>query len=405
MGEDMSLMETFPVEFEGDALDDLSEEDIDILEAFEARINGVNATGFELEGEATFDSTLQGKGKKKSKPSYVTNKGYSHDSVQQYSGERWMSKLDDSTKVSQLSIVGTHDTLSFYGGDIVQCQSMSFMNQLKSGVRFLDIRVRHYYNKWKIYHGFVYQRKDFSYVVSELEKFLTANPREIVLMKVQGNEQPAKGATRTMFQTFEAYMSKKTSNGQTFGERFACRQSNPRLGDCRGKVIIYRIYWGSGRSKYSAAHMSDVFVDGSKWQLTTNWDLHNFWTEHLARMKRAINGNQNQLYFSSASGAGGSFPYFVASGKSSPGTSAPRLLTGRVVYKTNKHTYPWFPRVGCWWKWCSIAFEGLNQLTQNVLASGQVKGRIGVIQMDFPGGGVIKEIIKQNDVHKGDNDW
>jgi 1-phosphatidylinositol phosphodiesterase len=60
--------------------------------------------------------------------------------------QNWMSYLKDSTKFSQLSIPGTHDTMTAgYGGIVrpyVETQSRGLMTQLNAGVRFIDIRAR-----------------------------------------------------------------------------------------------------------------------------------------------------------------------------------------------------------------------------------------------------------------------
>lgn len=54
-------------------------------------------------------------------------------------------------------------------------------------------------------------------------------------------------------------------------------------------------------------------------------------------------------------GSVGSFPYFVASGKSSPQNGAPRLATGLTTPGFKKY-YPDFPRVACFIGICTIAF-------------------------------------------------
>ncbi|HEX4228331.1 MAG TPA: hypothetical protein VHZ07_06655 [Bryobacteraceae bacterium] len=67
-----------------------------------------------------------------------------------------------------------------------------------------------------------------------------------------------------------------------------------------------------------------------------------------------VRGNDQRLYINYLSGSGGSFPYFVASGKSGPSTGGTLLLTGMTTI-TNPNTDPDFPRVGCLLGMCSIA--------------------------------------------------
>jgi len=43
----------------------------------------------------------------------------------------WMAKVGDATKISRLSIPGTHESCAIYkGGPLVICQSMSLQEQL-----------------------------------------------------------------------------------------------------------------------------------------------------------------------------------------------------------------------------------------------------------------------------------
>ena len=109
------------------------------------------------------------------------------------------------------------------------------------------------------------------------------------------------------------------------------------------------------------------------------------------QLNAAMNGDKNDIYINFLSGSGGSFPYFVASGKSSPEDNAPLLLTGLTTPGWKKK-YPDFPRVSCALGICSIAFLGTNILTSERLTS----KRVGIIMADFPGKGLINDVIKCN---------
>ena len=50
---------------------------------------------------------------------------YSHDPEAKTSNPDWMAKIKDETRISRLSIPGTHETMALYWGDAVACQSMS----------------------------------------------------------------------------------------------------------------------------------------------------------------------------------------------------------------------------------------------------------------------------------------
>ena len=91
-------------------------------------------------------------------PAVAADSCYSHDSsvfaatATQFSS--WMNYLDSSLLLSQLSLPGTHDTLSTgAGGDITQTQSMDLATQLASGVRAFDLRLRYESDGFYMYHG------------------------------------------------------------------------------------------------------------------------------------------------------------------------------------------------------------------------------------------------------------
>lgn len=93
-------------------------------------------------------------------------------------------------------------------------------------------------------------------------------------------------------------------------------------------------------------------------------------------------------------GHGGSFPYFVASGKSSPGNSDPRLATG-LTTPGFKNSYPDFPRVACFIGICTIAFEGINILGYNYIVNNNIK-YLGIVFTDFLGDPLLQKAIGTN---------
>ncbi len=304
---------------------------------------------------------------------------YSHDAQAKTSNPDWMSKLKDDTLVSQLSLPGTHDTMSFYGGDAVQTQSMSLDDQLKSGVRVLDIRCRHIENIFAIHHGLVFQKTYFGDVLNTVTAFLKLHPGETVLMRVKEEYTPENN-TRTFAETFGEYYWKTWQNSF-----WVPTSDNPRLGDVRGKIVVLQDF--SSSHKYGINY--DSFSMQDDYNLTTNWNLYDKWDAVKAKLIEANAGSSAIKYMNYLSGSGGSFPYFVASGHSSPGTGAPRLATG-LTTPGWKDKWPDFPRVDCFIGICTIAFEGTNVLTYERL--GNYK-RVGTVMADFPGPGLITGII------------
>jgi 1-phosphatidylinositol phosphodiesterase len=311
------------------------------------------------------------------------NPGYSHDAEGKTSNPDWMAGLKDDTLLSQLSMPGTHDTMSFYGGDITQTQSMPLPTQLESGVRVLDIRCRHIADVFAIHHGVVFQNVFFGDVLNMGIDFLKKHPGESVLMRVKEEYEPENN-TRTFEQTFADYYWK------TWREWFWTPTSdNPKLGEIRGKIVVLQDFAAS--EKFGIAYNGFSIQD--EYHLVTNWDLYSKWEEVTNQLKLANGGSSSVKYMNYLSGSGGSFPYFVASGHSSPQTGAPRLMTGRTTPGW-KDSWPDFPRVNCFIGICSIAFEGTNILTYERLGKDYM--RVGTIMADFPGPGLIEQTIKLN---------
>jgi 1-phosphatidylinositol phosphodiesterase len=315
---------------------------------------------------------------------------YSHDANVKAAHPAWMAKLSGKHKLSELSLPGTHDAMAHYGGDIVQTQTLQLADQLKAGIRVLDIRCRHYKNACAIHHGAVYQHANLDDVLTAVTAFLAANKSETVLMLIRGNEHTAAENTRSWEETFEAaYVAKYP------GAFASVSDFSATLDQVRGKIVLISGDTCQGSAKCKA--ISTGNTPGSQmandWVLKTNWDLQKKWDGIDKVLKAAVkapaDGTAWVMYLS---GSTGSMPYFVASGHSSPGTSAPRLATGKT-------TPGWKPRsteraVNCLGKLCTVAFEGLNTVFKETIAG--MHGRVGLVFADFPGPGLIEGIIAKN---------
>ncbi|HEY0394908.1 MAG TPA: phosphatidylinositol-specific phospholipase C [Candidatus Elarobacter sp.] len=317
--------------------------------------------------------------------------GYSHDDGSKTANPHWLTVLDDNVTLSQLSLPGTHDSMAFYGGDIAQAQTMSLDKQLQSGIRVLDIRCWHAYNSFSINHGFMPQFAGFDDVLNTVTGFLVNNPGETVLMRVTEAFTPV-GTTRTFEQTFDGYRSRYADyfyGGTSDGSD----PDNPKLKDMRGKIVLLQAFSGQ---RHGIPYPGTFNVQ-DKYSLASNADLYDKWRHVKVQLEDANSGAADVRYVNYLSGSGGSFPYFVASGHSSPGTSAPRLATGRTTpgWKSWKD----FPRVNCAIGICTIAYEGTNVLTYERLGK-NFKKRVGILFADFPGPGLIDRTIELNNSFK-----
>ena len=307
---------------------------------------------------------------------------YTHKQTSGTSNPDWMKNLDSSLPLSNISMPGTHDTMSYYGGDIVQTQSLSLREQMNSGIRALDIRCRHINNIFAIHHGSVYQKANFNDVLKEVKSFLNGHGNETIVMRVKEEYKP-EGNSRSFADTFNWYAGQYPGLFWKYDGNY-----NPLLSQIRGKVVLLQDFKADppvGIAWYPPVTVQDDYA------FKNNWDLYKKWETVKRYLNNANTDTQDRIYINFLSGSGGSFPYFVASGKSSPGDNAPLLSTGKVT--TSKNIWPDFPRVACVGKLCTIAFLGTNMLTSDRLSNYQ---HVGIIMADFPGKQLIQKVIARN---------
>jgi len=330
---------------------------------------------------------------------------YYHDSGNLPNQQNWMSRLDNTKSIYSISMPGTHDSGARYGGDAVQTQSLTIRQQLDAGIRFLDIRLRHIDNKFTIHHGAFYQHMNFDDVLTQVRDFLNANKSETVLMRVK-QEHTTENSTRSFADTFSTYndhyqdiiYTPKIPSTENPNE--PTRKLLITLNEVRGKLIFLQNFDEPSSDtqvarfglNYKNFNIQDAFEVGS------NWDLYGKWEKVKAQLNNA-NANREstsyQGYMNYLSASGGSFPYFIASGHSNPATGAARLATVLTTPGFNSW-YPDFPRVSCWWVFCTIAFEGTNTLTKDFINNNKHLKYVGIVIADFPGAGLITKTIDTN---------
>lgn len=323
------------------------------------------------------------------RPVLAHNDGaYSHADGAVANNQEWMSRVDGSKRLSELSLPGTHDTMSVKGGDIAQNQSMTLLEQLNSGIRVFDMRTRHIDNQFRMHHGLVAQDTYFGEdVLKVIDRFLAAHPSETVLFRLR-SEYTASGNSRSYTDTLDSYLAQYGSR------RWRPVSQNPELNDIRGRFVILQEFSGTAADGYPYGIAYGSLNIQDDYQLSSNWDLYDKWSAVKNQINNARQGDRNTLYMNYLSGANGSFPYFVVSGHSSNGTSAPRLATG-LTTPGWADSYPDFPRVSCFIGICTIAFEGTNVLTADYIANAG-DAVIGMVMTDFPGKRLIDNIIRLN---------
>ena len=146
----------------------------------------------------------------------------------------WMTALDDASNLAELSIPGTHDSGAMFepAPALAKCQDLTIADQLAAGIRFFDIRCRHYQDAFLIYHGSIDQNQTFDDVLATMSSFLDAHPGETVIMSIQEEASPDQD-TRTFADTFASYVAQDP-------DRWYLGPPVPALGDVRGKIALLR---------------------------------------------------------------------------------------------------------------------------------------------------------------------
>jgi len=146
---------------------------------------------------------------------------------------RWMSRLPDSVMISHLSLPGTHNSCALHDGlsfGFAKCQSWQLSKQLKSGIRFIDIRCRHVSDRFLIHHGVIAQRMTFTEVRDVCQDFLRKHQSECIVMSIK-EESTADGNTRSFADTF----ADATKNDEKL---WHISHEAPELRQVRNRIVL-----------------------------------------------------------------------------------------------------------------------------------------------------------------------
>ncbi|MFI2857668.1 phosphatidylinositol-specific phospholipase C [Paenibacillus sp. JSM ZJ436] len=222
-----------------------------------------------------------------------------------YTSNNWMGEVNGSLSLSSLTIPGTHDSGALYEPvyGTAKNQDLTIAQQLSIGVRYLDIRTRHFKNAFEIHHGAVYQQQNFDAVLNTVISFLNSNPTETVIMSVK-EEHTAAENTRSFEATFNAYTSKNPG-------KWLLTDRVPTLDQARGKIVLLR--------RFSATQLPKG-LDATAWKENTTFTISNTaanmkiqdyykvsdkvkkWNDIQSMYNEAKNSNPSWLYINYTSG-------------------------------------------------------------------------------------------------------
>jgi 1-phosphatidylinositol phosphodiesterase len=254
----------------------------------------------------------------------------------------WMLRLPDSVQLSRLSLPGTHDSCALRNGPsfgFAKCQTWQLGDQLKAGIRFIDIRCRHVSDELLIYHGVVDQKTTFREVRDVCREFLKQHPSECILMSVK-EESTAKDNSRSFAETFADLT-------ESDGKLWHVSREIPQLGSVRNRIVLVDRVGTLGGLQWAGMERQDRY--NASVELKTK-----LIRSHL---EKASSTSESQWFINFCSGT-------------VPGS----LMTPRkYALQSNE-----------------VALKFLRQLNSRAPV------RLGTIVMDFPGEELIERIVKTN---------
>ncbi|EGU88335.1 1-phosphatidylinositol phosphodiesterase [Fusarium oxysporum f. sp. raphani 54005] len=178
---------------------------------------------------------------------------------------RWMHELHDEWPLTLLSIPGTHNSPTCYTAlPSVRCQAVDVMEQLKNGVRFLDVRVSVSPDddELALVHSVfpisLTGTKYFKDMLEDIYKFLDENSSETVIMSIK-REGTGKGNDEQLGKYLKhSYVDKRRS-------RWWTEPKIPTLGGARGRIVIVRRFNLDGEMKKTCWDGRGWGIDAGAW--------------------------------------------------------------------------------------------------------------------------------------------
>ncbi|KAI8684407.1 PLCXc domain-containing protein [Fusarium keratoplasticum] len=177
----------------------------------------------------------------------------------------WMKELHDEWPLPLLSIPGTHNSPTCHTAlPSVRCQAVGVPEQLRNGVRFLDIRVSANpdNDELALVHSVfpisLTGTKHFKDMLEDIYKFLDENPSETILMSIK-REGTGKATDEQLGKYLKAsYVDKKRN-------RWWTEPKLPTLGRARGRIVIVRRFNLDNEMKKSCWDGRGWGIDAAAW--------------------------------------------------------------------------------------------------------------------------------------------
>lgn len=253
-----------------------------------------------------------------------------------------MAGIEDFRSLSLITIPGTHASMALYGGPEAECQALSLRDQLRAGIRFLDLKVFALGGTLHVMHGAMNQHSTLTDVLDTVRGFLSEFRSEAVLVRV-------------VPESFEKKKVNEMVQSVIGNDKHVWVNSGmPNMGQVRGKIVFVQ------KNTFTLG-IPLVDTDGkSSNKVSKIQDKDNNIMRQLNQASEACGGGEAVLTYTSGSGFGTLWGMF--------------LTPKRVAEKVN----PW-----------------LNQYLRQFYPD-HPRPCFGIIAMDFPGFDLIQTIINLN---------
>ncbi|KAL2885140.1 1-phosphatidylinositol phosphodiesterase [Ceratocystis lukuohia] len=289
----------------------------------------------------------------------------------------WMSGIDDSILLSQLSIPGTrHSMADNLELESMQTQNVHLQQQLIGGIRYIDVTCLIINGDLMVYHGHHKTGHSFWNVLTTLYNFLDVHSRETVILRV------TKGSLSDSLEDFTRLFHEYLSPDHRLGAYItphvyykgpAGIDTVPTLADVRGKIFILQDFASQAPSLYGLPWNSHLV---SSRLLASNRHPKSYVVESLAVKTHVMslsNRNMRKLYVTEAS--------------NSDGAAKPsEFSTSTVDVKMNN-------QLGTCLSKASMNDRGEYLLNGKIV-------NVGIVAMEYPGKSLVEQILKLNDLYR-----
>ncbi|KAL2885200.1 1-phosphatidylinositol phosphodiesterase [Ceratocystis lukuohia] len=226
----------------------------------------------------------------------------------------WMSTMEDTVFLSQLAIPGTHNSMTDRIEDSrLQTQNVPLFEQLRGGIRYIDISCRCIDNHIMVYNEAVDTGYSLDDVLTTIYNFLDEHSRETIILRIQNGG--ISDDSKSFLGCIERYFVPGTKLGDRADQYIYSRNADnsiPILGHVRGKVLILQDFKSSPPGRYGIPWGSRSVSSYNRWFPSGVLWLGLKWAGVKANLNRAPSQYHNKLRITHTTASAGVSPIIIA---------------------------------------------------------------------------------------------